>query len=114
MMFHVKEAFRHVRAPVEFEEINLNSKTATDSLINQTILALRRNGVGLNGIIDTDHTNLNSFSINIVLLQKLDLFANVLRCKTVNSVKTRHQDIDILIIRENTEGEYSNLEVIKI
>ncbi len=28
----------------------------------------------------------------------------------MNNVKTRHQDIDIVIIRENTEGEYSNLE----
>lgn len=110
MMFHVKEALKHVRAPIDFEEINLNSKTATDSLINQTILALRRNGVGLNGVIDTDYDNPNSFSINVLLLQKLDMFANVLRCKTVNNVKTRHQDIDIIIIRENTEGEYSNLE----
>ena len=68
MMFHVKEALKHVRAPIDFEEINLNSKTATDSLINQTILALRRNGVGLNGVIDTDYNNPNSFSINVLLL----------------------------------------------
>jgi isocitrate dehydrogenase (NAD+) len=40
----------------------------------------------------------------------LDLYANVLRCKTLTNIKTRHSDIDILIIRENTEGEYSNLE----
>ena len=114
MMFHVKETLRHVRAPVDFEEINLNSKTATDSLINQTILALKRNGVGLNGIIETDHHNVNSFSINVLLMQKLDLYANVLRCKSLNNIKTRHQDIDILIIRENTEGEYAHLEVIFI
>jgi isocitrate dehydrogenase (NAD+) len=42
--------------------------------------------------------------------KKLDLFANVLRCKSIENVKTRHNDIDILIIRENTEGEYENLE----
>jgi isocitrate dehydrogenase (NAD+) len=42
--------------------------------------------------------------------QRLDLFANVLRCKTLPNIKTRHSDLDILIIRENTEGEYSNLE----
>jgi len=44
----------------------------------------------------------------------LDLFASVLRCKTIPNVKTRHSDIDIVIIRENTEGEYANLEVNKI
>ena len=42
--------------------------------------------------------------------RRLDLFANVLRCKTVPNIKTRHSNIDILIIRENTEGEYSSLE----
>ena len=45
-------------------------------------------------------------------MQKLDLYANVLRCKSLNNIKTRHQNIDILIIRENTEGEYAHLEVI--
>jgi isocitrate dehydrogenase (NAD+) len=41
---------------------------------------------------------------------RLDLFANVIRCKTSPVVPTRHSDIDILVIRENTEGEYSSLE----
>jgi isocitrate dehydrogenase (NAD+) len=40
----------------------------------------------------------------------LDLFANVLRCKSLPGIKTRHADVDILMIRENTEGEYSSLE----
>jgi len=34
----------------------------------------------------------------------------VIRCKTSPVVPTRHSDIDILVIRENTEGEYSSLE----
>jgi len=41
---------------------------------------------------------------------RLDLYANVIRCKTSPVVPTRHSDIDILVIRENTEGEYSSLE----
>ncbi len=41
---------------------------------------------------------------------RLDLFANVIRCKSHPVVPTRHSDIDILVIRENTEGEYSSLE----
>ena len=40
----------------------------------------------------------------------MDLFASVLRCKSIPNVKTRHSGIDILVIRENTEGEYSGLE----
>ena len=41
---------------------------------------------------------------------RLDLYANVIRCKTSPVVPTRHSDIDILVVRENTEGEYSSLE----
>ena len=37
------------------------------------------------------------------------MFANVLRCKSFPNIKSRHSNVDILIIRENTEGEYSNL-----
>lgn len=41
---------------------------------------------------------------------QLNLFANVVYCKSLPGVKTRHEDIDIVVIRENTEGEYSGLE----
>ena len=41
---------------------------------------------------------------------ELDLFANVVKCKSIPGLSTRHDDIDIVIIRENTEGEYSSLE----
>jgi isocitrate dehydrogenase (NAD+) len=31
-------------------------------------------------------------------------------CRSIPAVKTRHRDIDLILIRENTEGEYTNLE----
>lgn len=40
----------------------------------------------------------------------LDLYANVVRIKTVPGLKLRHQNIDFIVIREQTEGEYSALE----
>ncbi|XP_023270143.1 isocitrate dehydrogenase [NAD] subunit gamma, mitochondrial-like, partial [Seriola lalandi dorsalis] len=40
----------------------------------------------------------------------LDLYANVMHCQSLPGVRTRHKNIDIMIIRENTEGEYSSLE----
>lgn len=42
--------------------------------------------------------------------KELDLFANVALCKSLPGYPTRHKDVDIVIIRENTEGEYSGLE----
>jgi len=37
----------------------------------------------------------------------LDLYANVVHAKSFDSIDTRHKNIDIVVIRENTEGEYS-------
>ena len=42
--------------------------------------------------------------------QDLDLFANVVRAKSWPGIKTRHNNLDFVIIREQTEGEYSSLE----
>lgn len=49
-------------------------------------------------------------STNINLRKRLGLFANVVRCKNIEGLKTRHDNIDMVVIRENTEGEYSSLE----
>lgn len=47
---------------------------------------------------------------NISIAKSLDLFANVVHAFTIPGVKTRHKNLDIVVIRENTEGEYSGLE----
>ncbi|NEU34120.1 NAD-dependent isocitrate dehydrogenase, partial [bacterium LRH843] len=49
-------------------------------------------------------------SRNVALRNELDLFVNVLNCKSYPGISARHQDIDIMIIRQNTEGEYAMLE----
>lgn len=49
-------------------------------------------------------------SINVALRQKYDLYANVRPAKNWAGVKTRFDDVDIVIVRENTEGLYAGLE----
>ncbi|GBO99738.1 Probable isocitrate dehydrogenase subunit beta, mitochondrial, partial [Eumeta japonica] len=49
-------------------------------------------------------------TLNMKLRNELDLYANVVHVRSLPGVKTRHKDIDITIIREQTEGEYSALE----
>lgn len=44
------------------------------------------------------------------LRRKLDLFANVVHVKSLPGYMTRHNNLDLVIIREQTEGEYSSLE----
>lgn len=42
--------------------------------------------------------------------KKLNLFANVRPCRSLSGVKTPYSNVDLVTIRENTEGEYSGLE----
>lgn len=44
------------------------------------------------------------------LRRKLDLFANVVHVNSLPGYSTRHNNLDLVIIREQTEGEYSSLE----
>ena len=46
-------------------------------------------------------------SRNIEMRNQLDLFVNVLHCTSKKGVKTRHDDIDICVIRQNTQGRYA-------
>ena len=65
MMFHVKEAYTAVRVNVDFEDVLLNSRTISDTLIDQAIMAVKRNGVGLKGNIETDIKLPNTLSVNV-------------------------------------------------
>lgn len=47
---------------------------------------------------------------NVRIAKTLDLFSSVTHTFTIPGIKTRHKDLDIVVIRENTEGEYSGLE----
>lgn len=49
-------------------------------------------------------------TLNMKLRAELDLYANVVHVKSLPGVKSRHQNVDCVIIREQTEGEYSALE----
>uniref|UniRef100_A0A674GEZ9 Isocitrate dehydrogenase [NAD] subunit, mitochondrial n=1 Tax=Taeniopygia guttata TaxID=59729 RepID=A0A674GEZ9_TAEGU len=110
LMLHVKEVFRHACVPVDFEEVRVSSEAPEEDVQN-AITAIRRNGVALKGNIETNHNLPPSHkSRNNLIRTSLDLYANVIHCRSLPGVETRHRDIDILIVRENTEGEYSSLE----
>jgi isocitrate dehydrogenase (NAD+) len=49
-------------------------------------------------------------SINVELRKKYDLYANVRPAKSWPGVKTRYENVDIVIVRENTQGLYAGLE----
>ncbi|CAJ0584009.1 unnamed protein product, partial [Mesorhabditis spiculigera] len=83
--------------------------------LESAVEAIRRNNnVALKGAIQEAtmlHTEGDIQGLNMRLRKKLDLFANVCHIKTIPGIKTRHgKDLDFVIIREQTEGEYSALE----
>ncbi|XP_012381102.1 isocitrate dehydrogenase [NAD] subunit gamma, mitochondrial-like [Dasypus novemcinctus] len=109
LIVHVKALFSYARVPVDFEEVKVNS-TSSDEDIKNAIMSIRRNRVALKGTFEIDH-NLPQYRISHYnMIRTLDLYANVIHCKNLPGVVTRHNGIDIIIVRENTEGEYSNLE----
>ncbi|XP_072553299.1 isocitrate dehydrogenase [NAD] subunit gamma, mitochondrial [Salminus brasiliensis] len=111
LLNHVRELFRFSCVPVDFEVVNVNSSLTDEDDISNAITAIRRNGVALKGNIETNHILPPSHkSRNNLLRTGLDLYANVMHCQSLPGVQTRHKNIDIVIIRENTEGEYSSLE----
>nr|XP_045603597.1 isocitrate dehydrogenase [NAD] subunit gamma, mitochondrial-like isoform X2 [Procambarus clarkii] len=109
MMGYVKNIFRYAGVPVDFEEIQI-TKNSTDEEFANALICIKRNGVALKGSIESKYGDVFCGSRNASLRTELDLFANVLHCKTYPSVRSRYSGVDIVIIRENTEGEYSMLE----
>ena len=110
MMGYVKEVFKCAGAPVDFETINLNPHTDDYRDVENAILAVKRNGCAIKGNIETELSRPDIKSRNVHMRNELDLFVNIVHCKSQPGVKTRHEDIDIVLMRQNTEGEYTQLE----
>ncbi|XP_019506897.1 PREDICTED: isocitrate dehydrogenase [NAD] subunit gamma, mitochondrial-like [Hipposideros armiger] len=110
LMLQVKTVFRYACVPVDFEVVQINS-TSCEEDFQYAIMSVRRNRVALKGNIETNH-NLPPChrSRSSMLRTILDLYAHVIHFQSLPGVRTRHGNIDIIVIRENTEGEYSNLE----
>lgn len=110
LMSYVKEVFRYAGAPVDFETVDIDPNSDTNVDLEYAITSIQRNGVAIKGNIETKSEDTNVISRNVALRNELDLYVNVLNCKSFPGVPSRQKDIDIVIIRQNTEGEYAMLE----
>ncbi len=75
----------------------------------ELILSVERNKVGLKGPVTTPIGGGFS-SINVQLRKHFELFANFRPIRNLPSVQTRYPGIDLIVVRENTEGLYSGIE----
>ncbi|MGA2284608.1 MAG: isocitrate/isopropylmalate dehydrogenase family protein [Candidatus Dormibacteria bacterium] len=71
--------------------------------------SIRRNRVAIKGPLTTP-VGRGIRSVNVALRRELDLYALVRPCKWYPGVRSRYQDIDLVIIRENTEDLYAGIE----
>lgn len=108
---HVKDVVKHTGAPIEFEEFWFSECNPINSAsVEQLTASFNANKVGLKGIIAVPSSSAHADSSNMRLRKSIDLFANVVRINSLPGLKTRHGHLDFVVIREQTEGEYSALE----
>jgi isocitrate dehydrogenase (NAD+) len=97
----VENIFRHVDVKVTFEnfgDIRTEDKVAMDHLSK------------CDAVLKGPFNENEETKEDIFLAQKMDLYAYVVHAFSIPGIKTRHQDLDVVLIRENSEGEYSTIE----
>jgi isocitrate dehydrogenase (NAD+) len=78
-------------------------------LPDRVIASIRRNGVAIKGPITTPIGS-GFRSVNVGLRQALELYANVRPARSMKGVESRYEDVDLIIVRENTEDLYAGIE----
>ena len=101
-----------VGVQIDWETLEARTDKATEAgqLVNQSaVAAVRRNRVALKGPMGTAIAG-GAPSVNVALRKTLDLYANLRPVKNLPGVKSRFENVDIVLVRENTEDLYSGLE----
>lgn len=78
-------------------------------LPERTLAAVRAHKVALKGPVTTP-VGKGFKSVNVQLRQKLNLYAAIRPVRSMPGIKTRYEGVDLVIVRENTEGLYSGIE----
>ena len=108
----VQRIFSAAQAPVVWE-ICLAGQAAIDQggnpLPQATLESIKNNRLALKGPLTTQ-IGKGYRSINVTLRQTFDLYCNLRPVKSLNGIKSRYQNIDVVIFRENTEDLYAGVE----
>ncbi|KAI9346035.1 hypothetical protein DFJ73DRAFT_626441 [Zopfochytrium polystomum] len=109
----VKSIFTAANVPIEWEQFDLSgySQEVDEKLLAEATDSIRRNRVALKGILYTPISKHGHTSLNVFFRKDLDIYASITLIKNLKgNWPTRSKEVDLAIIRENTEGEYSGLE----
>ncbi|GAW26310.1 putative isocitrate dehydrogenase subunit 1 protein [Rosellinia necatrix] len=111
----VKTIFKADSVPIDWEQVDASgvesgAPGSAEEMFRESVASLKRNKLGLKGILHTPISRSGHQSFNVAMRQELDIYASVCLIKNIPGYDTRHKNVDLVIIRENTEGEYSGLE----
>ena len=84
-------------------------ETEGTPLPQRVLDSVKKNGVALKSPVTTP-IGKGFRSVNVQLRKELDLYANLRPCYNLPNVKTRFEDVDIVVVRENTEDLYAGIE----
>jgi isocitrate dehydrogenase (NAD+) len=97
---------------IEWEKYFVGSEAISrsgDPLPQEVLDSILRNKVALKGPVTTP-IGTGFSSINVRLRKTLDLYANLRPVVSMPNIKTRYEDVDLVVVRENTEDLYSGVE----
>jgi len=116
-----------MQVPVAWEKVNVKPIVLPDghtTVPDECIQSMKRNKIGLKGYymvatyiqhclsIGPLETQIGkgAVSLNLTLRRTFNLYANLRPCRSMEGYQTAYTDVDLVTIRENTEGEYSGIE----
>merc|ERR1711981_1331625 len=108
----VERIFEAAEAPIAWERVDVTPVRYPDGTMGipkAVIDSVNRNKVGLKSPLMTP-VGKGFRSLNLALRKEFNLYANVRPCRSLDGYKTLYENVDVVTIRENTEGEYSGIE----
>ncbi|KAM0751913.1 hypothetical protein T439DRAFT_313273 [Meredithblackwellia eburnea MCA 4105] len=107
----VKQIYTKAKVPIVWEEVSVAPilVDGVSTIPQDAIDSIKKNTVALKGPLATP-IGKGHVSLNLTLRRTFSLFANVRPCRSIEGYKTPYDNVDSVIIRENTEGEYSGIE----
>ncbi|XP_015787216.1 probable isocitrate dehydrogenase [NAD] subunit alpha, mitochondrial [Tetranychus urticae] len=108
----VQEIFEAAKVPIEWEIVDVTPVRYPDGkygIPTKAIESFLKNKIGLKGPLATP-IGKGHRSLNLEIRKVFSLYANVRPCRSIEGYQTLYDDVDVVTIRENTEGEYSGIE----
>lgn len=110
--YAVQEIFEAAQVPIAWDSVDVTpvkNHDGTYRIPKRCIDLMQKNRIGLKGPLETP-VGKGHGSLNLAIRKEFNLYANVRPCRSLSGHKTLYDNVDVVTIRENTEGEYSGIE----